>query len=99
MLGGKVFFKDSKVTWQIRLADFVVNTWSRSIGDYEGKAGFQTLFPDLCRKSALPAETPLGVVAPTDRTEIVSAPEYLEVFASMAHGLWKILPSDATRPT
>jgi hypothetical protein len=63
-------------------------------GALRGKNGFRDLFLELHRKSALPGATPLGVVAPTDKTEVVSAPDYLEVFARMAHGLGKILPCD-----
>jgi Protein of unknown function (DUF3800) len=94
MLKGKIFFADSKTQWLVQLADFAANTWARTIGDYEGKTGFCELFLDFHRKSALPDATPLGVVAPTDKTEIVLAPEYLEVFARMAHGLQKILPCE-----
>jgi len=94
MLKGKIFFEDSKSQWLLQLADFAANTWAQTIGDYDGRNGFQGLFPDLYRKSALPDATPIGVVAPTDKTEVVSAPEYLEVFARMAHGLRKILPCD-----
>ncbi len=92
MLKGKIYFEDSKTQWLLQLADFAANTWSQTIGDYEGKTGFRELFPDLHRKSALPDATPLGVVAPTDKTEIAAAPQYLEVFAGMARGLTKILP-------
>jgi uncharacterized protein DUF3800 len=94
MLKGKIFFEDSKTQWLLQLADFAANTWSRTIADYKGREGFQELFPDLYRKSALPDETPLGVVAPTDKTEVVTAPQYLGVFARMAHGLRKILPCE-----
>lgn len=94
MLKGKILFDDSKAQWVLQLADFAANTWAQTLADYEGKNGFQELFPDLYRKSALPDATPLGVVAPTDKTEIVSAPEYLEIFARMAHGLKKVLPCD-----
>lgn len=94
MLAGRILFEDSKASWQIQLADFVANTWSQTIGDHEGRTGCRTLFLDLYRKSALPNETPLGVVAPTDRTEIVSAPQYLEVFARMVLGESKILPCE-----
>jgi len=85
MLKGKILFQDSKTQWLIQLADFAANTWVQTIGDYEGKNGFRELFLELYRKSALPDATPLGVVAPRDKTEVVSAPEYLEVFARMAH--------------
>jgi len=94
MLKGKILFQDSKTQWLIQLADFAANTWAQTIGDYEGKNGFRELFLELYRKSALPDATPLGVVAPTDKTEVVSAPEYLEVFARMAHGVRKILPCE-----
>lgn len=94
MLKGKIFFQDSKAQWLLQLADFAANTWSQTIGDYAGGDGFQELFPDLYRKSALPEATPLGVVAPTDKTEVVTAPEYLGVFARMAHGPQKILPCE-----
>jgi hypothetical protein len=92
MLGNKILFEDSRRAWQIQLADFVANTWSQALGDHGLQRGFHVLFLDLFRKSALPAETPLGVVAPTDRTEVVSAPQFLEVFARMAIGESKILP-------
>jgi hypothetical protein len=94
MLKGKIFFQDSKAQWLLQLADFVANTWSQTIADYEGKTGFCELFPDLYRKSALPDATPIGVVAPTEKTDIVAAPQYLEIFARMAHGLPKILPCE-----
>jgi len=74
------------------MADFVANTWAQTLADHDFKRGFHSLFRDLHRKNALPDEAPLGVVAPTDRTEVVPAPEYLEVFARMAAGLPKILP-------
>jgi len=92
MLGGKISFEDSKHAWQLQVADFVANTWAQTLADHDLKRGFHSLFRDLHRKNALPDETPLGVVAPTDRTEVVSAPAYLEVFARMAAGLPKILP-------
>jgi hypothetical protein len=92
MLGGKISFEDSRHAWQLQMADFVANTWAQTLADHDLKRGFHSLFRDLPRKNALPDETPLGVVAPTDRTEVVSAPEYLEVFARMAAGLPKILP-------
>jgi len=94
MLRHKILFEDSKTQWPVQLADFAANTWAQTIGDYEGKNGFRELFLDLYRKSALPDTTPLGVVAPTDKTEVVSAPEYLGVFARMAHGVRKILPCE-----
>jgi hypothetical protein len=94
MLRGKIFFEDSKRQWLLQLADFAANTWAQTIANYEGKIGFRELFPDLYRKSVLPDTTPLGVVAPTDKTEIVAAPEYLEIFARMAQGLRKILPCE-----
>ena len=94
MLKGKLFFEDSKRQWLLQLADFAANTWSQIIADYEGRNGFQGLFPDLYRKSALPDATPLGVVAPTDKTDIAATPQYLDVFARMAHGLGKILPCE-----
>jgi hypothetical protein len=40
---------------------------------------FRAHFLELYRKSALPDATPLRVVAPTDKREVVSASEYLEV--------------------
>lgn len=91
MLSGKIAFEDSRVVLEIRLADFLASTWSRTLADHDGTAGHRTLFRDLYRKSALPNETPLGVVAPTDRTEIVSAPQHLDVFARMVLGEPKIL--------
>jgi Protein of unknown function (DUF3800) len=94
MLAGKIRFEDSKYSWQIQLADFMANTWSQTLGDHGLQRGFHALFRDLFRKSALPKETPLGVVAPTDRTEVVPAPSYLEVFARMAIGESKILPCE-----
>jgi hypothetical protein len=90
----EIAFEDSKAAWQIRLADFLANTWSQTLADWEGKTGYNKLFQDLFRKSALSNETPLGVVAPTDRTEIVTAPAHLEVFARMAFGIQKILPCE-----
>jgi Protein of unknown function (DUF3800) len=92
MLVGKIRFEESKHTWQIQLTDFMVSTWSETLADHGLQKGFHVLFRDLFRKNALPTETPLGVVAPTDRTEVVPAPSYLEVFARMAIGESKILP-------
>jgi Protein of unknown function (DUF3800) len=92
MLKGKVSYEDSRAQWLLQLADFAANTWAQTIGDYEGNKGFQELFLDLYRKSALPDDTPVGVVAPTDKTERVSAPDYLEVFARIAYGEKKLLP-------
>jgi hypothetical protein len=92
MLGSGISFEDSRHSWQLQMADFVANTWAQTIGDYDLTKGFHSLFRDLHCKSGLPDETPLGVVAPTDRTEIVSAPLYLEVFARMALGVPKIPP-------
>lgn len=94
MLKGKILFEDSKAQWLLQLADFAANTWSQTVGDYKGRKGFHELFPDLFRKSALPDATPLGVVAPTDRNNVVAAPQYLDVFAKMAHGQRKILPCE-----
>lgn len=94
MLKGKIFFEDSKSQWLLQLADFAANTWAQTIGDYEGRNDFQGLFPDLYQKSALPDATPLGVVAPTDKTNVGSAPEYLAVFTRMAQELQKILPCE-----
>lgn len=94
MLKGKIRFEDSKSQWLLQLADFAANTWAQTIGDFEGRNGFHVLFPDLYRKSALPDAAPLGVVAPTDKTDIVAAPQYLDVFARMAHGVPKILPCE-----
>ena len=94
MLKAKILFEDSKSQWLLQVADFAANTWAQTIGDYDGRNGFQGLFPDLYRKSALPDATPLGVVAPTEKTDVVAAPPYLDVFARMAHGLRKILPCE-----
>ena len=60
MLRGKIFFQDSKSQWLLQMADFTANTWAQTIGDYDGRNGFQGLFPDLYRKSALPDATPLA---------------------------------------
>jgi Protein of unknown function (DUF3800) len=92
MLKDKIFFEDSRSQWMLQMADFAANTWAETIADYEGKTGFCKLFPDLYRKSVLPDATPLGVVAPTEKTDVVAAPQYFEIFARMAHGLEKILP-------
>jgi hypothetical protein len=94
MLKGKISYEDSKSQWLLQLADFAASTWAQTLADYEGRNGFHGLFPDLYRKSALPDATPLGVVAPTEKTDIVAAPQYLDVFARMAHGLGKILPCE-----
>jgi hypothetical protein len=45
-------------------------------------------------KSSPPKATSLRVVASADRSEIVTAPAYLEVFARMAFGVQKILPCE-----
>ncbi len=92
MLSGKIAFEDSKQVWQLRLADFVVSTWSRAIADYDGSTGCRELFRGLYRKSALPCETPLGLVGASDRTECVPGPHHLEIFARMVVGESKILP-------
>lgn len=94
ILKGKILFRDSKSEWLLQLADFATNTWARTISDYEGKNGFRGLWLDLYRKSALSDATPLGVVAPADKTEIVPAPDYLEILARTARGLKKILPCE-----
>ena len=94
MLKAKIFFEDSRNQWSLQVADFAANTWAQTIGDYDGRNGFQGLFSDLFQKSALPDATPLGVVAPTEKTDVVAAPQYLDVFARMAHGLPKILPCE-----
>jgi hypothetical protein len=92
LVGGKISFEDSRHAWQLQMADFVANTWAQTLADHDLKRGFHSLFRDLHQKNALPDEIPLRVVAPTYRTEAVSAPEFLEVFARMAAGLPKILP-------
>jgi len=92
MLEGKISFTDSKASWQIQLADFLVSTWSKAILDYEGKNGLRVLFNDLYRKSALPDETALGLVGLTDMTETVEGPHQLRDFARIAAGQSKILP-------
>jgi hypothetical protein len=92
MLSGRIAFENSRVAWPLQLADFVANTWAQTISDYEGTRGLRSLFPDLYRKSALPDETPLGVVAPTDRTDVTLAPAHLEVFARIVFREPKILP-------
>jgi hypothetical protein len=94
MLGGKISFEDSKCVWQIQLADFIANTWSQTIADHDLQRGFHVFFRDLFKKSALPNETPLGVVAPTDRKVVESAPQFLDVFARIAVGESKILPCE-----
>jgi hypothetical protein len=94
MLSGKIAFEDSKSVWQLRLADFAASTWSQSIADHEGKTGCCSLFLDLYRKSALPGETPLGLVGVTDQTETVPAPPHLDIFARMVAGESKILPCE-----
>jgi Protein of unknown function (DUF3800) len=94
MLSGKIAFEDSKSVWQLRLADFAASTWSQAIADHEGRRGCCSLFLDLYRKSALPSETPLGLVGVTDRTQTVPAPPHLEIFARMVAGESKILPCE-----
>jgi hypothetical protein len=95
LAGGVVlFFLVASIATFAQVISTAANTWARTIGDYEGRSGFRELFLELYKKSALPDATPLGAVASTDKTEVVSAPAYLEVFTRMAHGVRKILPCE-----
>ena len=94
MLLGKIDFANSKDVWQIRLADFVANTWSRVILDHEGTTSHQVLFRDLNRKTMLHGNHLLGVVGLMDDTTPVPAPLWLNIFHRMVVGDAKILPCD-----
>ncbi len=94
MLKGKIAFEDSKTVWQIQLADFLANTWARTINDYCGITDHRVLFRDFYCKNALPNDTPIGVVSLSDETNRSNAPTYWEIFARMIRGDTKILPCD-----
>lgn len=94
MLAGNIDFEDSRTSWEVRLADFVASTYLRTLLDHRGVNGHRTLFMDIWQKSALPNETPLGIVSLTDRTETVPAPQQFDVFARMVLGEKKILPCE-----
>jgi hypothetical protein len=96
MLDGQIHFADSKLIWQIQLTDFLANTWSQTITDYDGRRGYRPLFRPFYRKSALPNNTPVGVVSLTDdpNSSVVAAPSYLNIFARMIEQDTKILPCD-----
>jgi hypothetical protein len=92
MLHGKIGFASSKDVWQIRLADFAVSTWARSILDHGGTKGHQALFRDLHKKTTLHGSQALGVVGFSDETNVSQAPSYLNVFQRMVVGNPKIGP-------
>jgi len=94
MLDGKISFADSKLVWQLRLADFLANTWSQAITDYDGRRGYCSLFRHLYRKSALPNNLPVGVVGLTDDVTAVAAPSCLDIFPRMIAEETKILPCE-----
>jgi len=94
MLPRKIQFKDSRDCWQVRLADFFANTWSRVILDYDNSDGYRSMFPDLHRKTALHQSIPLDVVGLTEETEVTAAPSYLNVFGEMIRDHKKITPCD-----
>jgi hypothetical protein len=94
MLDGKIDFADSKLVWQIQLADFLANTLSETIKDYSGSRGYRPLFRHLYRKSALPNSTPVGVVGLTDDPSAVAAPSYLDIFLRMIGRDTKSLPCE-----
>lgn len=94
MLLGKIDFADSKNFWQIRLSDFVANTWSQVILDHKGKTGYQTLFRDLNKKTVLQGSQLSGLVGLTDDTIAVTAPPQFQVFQRMVAGDQKILPCE-----
>jgi hypothetical protein len=94
MLKGNIGFADSRRVWQVRLTDFLVNTWSQVVGDHGRRSEYHKLFRDLYQKSALPNESPLGAVSLTEETSVVAAPSYFEIFARMIEHDPKILPCE-----
>jgi hypothetical protein len=92
MLAGGIEFADSRLVWQIRLADFVVSTWSKALSDYDGKTGHRPLFRYLNEKTVLQGNFLLGISALTDDTSPVAAPPQFEIFRRMVLGDAKILP-------
>jgi Protein of unknown function (DUF3800) len=88
----KIEFANSKEVWQIRLTDFLANTWSRVILDYDGTTGHQPLFRELNRKTALQQPHLLGVVGLTESTSVVPGPSWGNIFYRMVDGDKKILP-------
>jgi hypothetical protein len=94
MLDGKINFADSKLVWQIQLADFLANTLSQTITDHNGSRGYRPLFRPLYRKSTLPNSTPVGVVGLTDDPNVVAAPSYLDIFVRMIEQDTKSLPCE-----
>jgi hypothetical protein len=94
MLLGKIDFANSKNVWQVRLADFVANTWLRIILDHDGRKGHRALFRDLNRKTVLQGSQLLGLVGLTDDTAPVSAPPQFHLYQRMVAGDAKILPCD-----
>lgn len=92
MLPANIEFRSSKDAWQIRLADFVVTTWARTVLDFSGEAGFRELFLDLNRKTCLQGDQTIGAVQLTDSTEWTLAPAEFAIFRRIAQDDEKILP-------
>ena len=62
MLRGNIHFADSKVTWQLQLADMLASLWLNVIRDYNGVRGYRPIFRLLHRNTVLPKDQPLGII-------------------------------------
>jgi hypothetical protein len=94
MLSGHIHFADSRMVWQVRLADFFANTWLRVLSDHDGRSGYRALFRDLNRKTVLRGDHLLGIAALANETHCVPAPSRFEIFRRMVLSDTKLVPGE-----
>lgn len=92
MLRGNIHFADSKVTWQLQLADMLASLWLNVIRDYNGVRGYRPIFRLLHRNTVLPKDQPLGIIGVGEKSSHASAPEHFSVFRRMISDEYKFLP-------
>ncbi len=94
MLRGNFDFADSKNTWQLQLADMLVNIWWNVVRDYNATRGYLPLFRILHRNTVLAKDKPLGMVALREFAGQALAPSHFGVFSRIADEEYKLLPCD-----
>lgn len=92
ILSNNIHFEDSRLVWQIRLADFFASTWARVLSDHDDRSGHCSLFRNFNKKTVLRGDQLLGIAALTDNTESVAAPPRFLIFRRMVLGDTKLLP-------
>jgi hypothetical protein len=92
MIRGNLHFADSKVTWQLQLADMAASAWINSVRDRGNDRGYLPIFRLLQRNTTLPREQPVGLMSVADYSEDKTAPADFNVFRRLVANDGKVLP-------